>query len=471
MTLNSEYRVAGRSGGSPRNNAAGQRDWRRALAIYTQPRVVGMGFLGFSSGLPFLLVFSTLSAWLTTAGVSKTTIGFFSWIGLTYSIKFFWAPVIDRLPLPVLSRLLGRRRGWMLLAQTGLMAGLFGMAGTDPSANLEQIAWFGLLVAFSSATQDVTIDAWRIEAVAEDLQGAMAATYQAGYRIAMLVAGAGAFYIAAGASWSAAYYVMAALVGVGMVTVLVLGEPDASITRDTEIREQWAVDWLDARAHQPAWLRGIERWVIGAVACPFWDFFARYGRQAILILLVVSLYRLAEITLGVMANPFYLDSGYTPEQIASISKIFGLLMTISGAGIGGVLVVRFGILKPLLAGAILSALANLVFAWLATIHDPGLGALTVTISAENLSGGLAGSAFIAYLSSLTNTAYTATQYALFSSLMTLPGKFVGGFSGWVVDHAGYTWFFIDTSIAALPVIALLAWLLARSDSERVPATS
>jgi PAT family beta-lactamase induction signal transducer AmpG len=358
----------------------------------------------------------------------------------------------------------------MLLAQIGLMAGLFGMAGTDPAANLEQIAWFGLLVAFSSATQDVTIDAWRIEAVADDLQGTMAATYQAGYRIAMLVAGAGAFYVAAASSWSMAYYVMAALVLVGMITVLVLGEPDKSITRDTEIREQWAIDWLDARAHQPDWLRGLERWMIGAVACPFWDFFARYGRQALLILVIVSLYRLAEITLGVMANPFYLDSGYTPDQIASISKIFGLLMTLTGAGLGGVLVVRFGILKPLLGGAILTAATNLIFAWLATVHDPGLGALTMTISADNLANGLAGSAFIAYLSSLTNTAYTATQYALFSSLMTLPGKFLGGFTGWVVDHAGYAWFFIDTSIAGLPVIALLIWLI-YVEREPSPATT
>lgn len=470
MTSNSDFRVVGRAADESSTpepaDGGGRRNWRQALATYGQPRVIGMAFLGFSSGLPFLLVFSTLSAWLTTAGVSKTTIGFFSWIGLTYSIKFFWAPVIDRLPLPVLSRLLGRRRGWMLLAQIGLMAGLFGMAGTDPSANLEQIAWFGLLVAFSSATQDVTIDAWRIEAVAEDLQGTMAATYQAGYRMAMLMAGAGAFYIAAGTSWSAAYYVMAMLVLVGMITVLVLGEPEKSVTRDTEIREQWAIDWLDARAHQPDWLRGIERWVIGAVACPFWDFFARYGRQAILILVIVSLYRLAEITLGVMANPFYLDSGYTPDQIASISKIFGLLMTLAGAGIGGVLVVRFGILRPLLAGAVLTAATNLVFAWMATIHDPGLGVLTMTISADNLANGLAGSAFIAYLSSLTNTAYTATQFALFSSLMTLPGKFIGGFSGWVVDHAGYAWFFTDTALAGLPAIALLIWLVTVSSGPR-----
>lgn len=428
-----------------------------------------MGFLGFSSGLPFLLVFSTLSAWLTVEGVSRTTIGFFSWIGLMYSIKFFWAPVIDRVPLPILGRLLGRRRSWMLLAQIGLMVGLLGMAGTNPAKHLETIAWFALLVAFSSATQDVTIDAWRIEAVAADLQGAMAAMYQAGYRIAMLVAGAGTFYIAAASTWSTGYYVMAALVLVGVTAVLVLGEPEASSTHDTAIHEQWALDWLAGRAHQPNWLFAINRWLIGAVVCPFWDFFSRYGRQAILILLVVGMFRVSEITLGVMSNPFYLDTGYTPDQIASISKIFGLLMTLTGAGLGGVLVVRFGIIRPLLAGAVLGALASLVFAWLATVQSPDMVDLAIAVSAENLAGGLAGSAFIAYLSSLTNTAYTATQFALFSSLMTLPGKFLGGFSGWVVDHAGYGWFFVDTAIAGLPAILLLLGLLVWQEKNRRPA--
>lgn len=450
------------------NSSPVRRDWRASVAVYTRPRVVGMGFLGFSSGLPFLLVFSTLSAWLTTAGVSKTTIGFFSWVGLTYSVKFFWAPVIDRLPVPLLTRWLGRRRSWMLLAQAGLMTGLWGMAGTHPDHDLEAVAGYALLVAFSAATQDVTIDAWRIEAVSRELQGAMAAMYQAGYRMAMLAAGAGAFYIAAAWSWSMAYEVMAALVLVGVVAVLVLGEPAASVGRDTRIREQWAVDWLAARAHQPAWLLAVERWLVGAVVCPFWDFFARYGRQAALILLLVSVFRIADITLGVMSNPFYLDAGYTPDQIATVSKIFGLLMTLAGAGIGGLLVVRFGIMRPLLVGAILTAVTNLLFAWLATLPHPGVPALAAAVSADNLSGGLAGSAFIAYLSSLTSTAYTATQYALFSSLMTLPGKFIGGFSGWVVDQAGYPWFFVDTAIAGVPAILLLIWLNARAGPSAPP---
>jgi len=445
---------------------SGKRDWRAALEIYGQPRVIGMAFLGFSSGLPFLLVFSTLSAWLAQEGVSKTTIGFFSWIGVMYSIKFFWAPVVDRFPLPVLGRLLGRRRAWMLLAQFGLMGGLIAMALTDPTANLAALAWCGLLVAFSSATQDVAIDAWRIEAVAESVQGVMAASYQAGYRIALLTAGAGAFYIASGTSWPITYFVMAGLVGVGMVTVLLVAEPEASKTAGSQPQEDWVVEHLQRHDFSPAWLHGAYGWVLGAVVCPLVDFFARYGKQALIILLFVSLFRVTDITLGVMANPFYLDMQYSLAEIASVTKVFGILMTLGGAALGGVLVVRYGILRPLLASAILAALTNLVFVWLATQNDPGTISLAMTISADNLSGGMAGSAFIAYLSSLTNTAYTATQYALFSSLMTLPGKFIGGFSGWVVDNFGYVWFFSYTAMAGIPAVLLIVWLLYHDRRQR-----
>jgi len=445
---------------------SGKRDWRAALEIYGQPRVIGMAFLGFSSGLPFLLVFSTLSAWLAQEGVSKTTIGFFSWIGVMYSIKFFWAPVVDRFPLPVLGRLLGRRRAWMLVAQFGLMGGLIAMALTDPTANLAALAWCGLLVAFSSATQDVAIDAWRIEAVAESVQGVMAASYQAGYRIALLTAGAGAFYIASGTSWPITYFVMAGLVGVGMVTVLLVAEPEASKTAGSQPQEDWVVEHLQRHDFSPAWLHGAYGWVLGAVVCPLVDFFARYGKQALIILLFVSLLRVTDITLGVMANPFYLDMQYSLAEIASVTKVFGILMTLGGAALGGVFVVRYGILRPLLASAILAALTNLVFAWLATQNDPGTISLAMTISADNLSGGMAGSAFIAYLSSLTNTAYTATQYALFSSLMTLPGKFIGGFSGWVVDNFGYVWFFSYTAMAGIPAVLLIVWLLYHDRRQR-----
>ncbi|MES1943190.1 major facilitator superfamily permease [Salinisphaera sp. PC39] len=440
--------------------ATGEHGWREALVVYGRGRVLGMGFLGFSAGLPFLLVFSTLSAWLTEVDVSRATIGFFSWVGITYSIKFFWAPVIDRLPLPLLTRIFGRRRSWILLAQVGLAAGLTGMALTDPRTELATLAGFALLVAFSSATQDVSIDAWRIEAVPEEWQGAMAATYQAGYRAALLAAGAGAFYIAAATDWPQTYLVMAMLVAVGMVTVLLVGEPDVEPSASAAAREQRVIDFLERSDNLPGWLRDAGAWFIGAVVCPFVDFFARYGRLAVAVLVFVAIFRITDITMGVMANPFYLDIGYTKSEIASVAKIFGIGMTILGAAGGGALVMRFGIMRPLLGGAILAAATNLAFAWLATRSDPGLAGLAVTISADNLAGGMAGSAFIAYLSSLTNTRYTATQYALFSSLMTLPGKFVGGFSGVVVEAFGYAQFFIYTAIAGIPAI-LLAWYLMR----------
>lgn len=441
--------------------AHGSRNWRVILRTYGHPRVIGMGLLGFSAGLPYLLIFSTLSAWLSTAGVSKATIGLFSWLGLTYSFKFVIAPFVDHVPLPFLNRWLGKRRAWMLLAQSGLLAGLSGMAGSDPGSGLMPLIWSGLLVAFSAAIQDVTIDAWRIEAMSVNFQGAMAATYLAGYRMAMLVAGAGAFYIAAWVSWPVAYYTMAALVGVGMVTVLALGEPDTSASQGSQLHEQWAIDWLASRSHLPRWRQGVERWLISAIVCPFRDFFTRYQREAMLILAIVAVYRISDITLAVMSNPFYLDAGYSIDQIANITKIFGLIMTLTGAAIGGFLVARIGVMRAALGGAVLMALASLVFAWLATVDEPSIPDLVATISAENLAGGIAMTAFIAFLSSLTNTAYTATQYALFSSLMTLPGKFIGGFSGWVVEHAGYGWFFIDTAMAGVPAIILLWWLYQR----------
>src|SRR5699024_7968135 len=379
----------------------------------------------------------------------------------------------------------------------GIAAGLVGMAGSDPATDLERVALFALLVAFAAATQDVTVDAWRIEAVAETLQGAMAATYQAGYRMAMLAAGAGALYIAALSTWRITYLVMAALVLVGMITVLCVGEPQHTDSGHTMQREQRVIDFLQARGHWPDWLRNAGAWLIGAVVCPFVDFFARSGRPALLILLFVSIFRIADITLGVMANPFYLDMGYSLSEIASVTKVFGVLMTILGAGLGGVLVVRYVILRPLLAGAVLAAATNLLFAWLATLgadaaatamlhgsllhmaveqplmqflllpdlvlpwqpQTPGLLPMVITVSADNLAGGMAGSAFIAYISSLTNTGYTATQYALFSSLMTLPGKFIGGFSGLVVDQFGYVTFFSFTALAGVPAILLSVWLI------------
>ena len=391
-------------------------------------------------------------------GVSRTLIGYFSWIGITYSIKVFWAPVIDRLPLPLLTRLMGKRRSWMLLAQFGIAAGLLGMALTDAQTDLTQIALFGLLVAFSSATQDITIDAYRIEAVAKNLQAAMAATYVFGYRLALLAAGAGAFYVAELSSWSAAYIVMATLMLVGIGTTLVIREPPVLVnaeTRSLESRMEALMGVAQGKQGLPA---RIVAWFSDAVVSPFVDFFSRNGRLALIILLLIGLYKVSDITMGVMANPFYLDLGFSKTEIADVTKIFGFFMTIAGAVLGGLLVVRYGIMRPLLLGAAMVASTNLLFALLA-VSDPDLVLLAAVISADNLSGGIATSVFIAYLSGLTNTAYTATQYALFSSLMTLPAKLLGGFSGVIVDGYGYPSFFIYAAATGLPAILLVTYLM------------
>lgn len=434
--------------------------WGDALAIYLHKRVIGMLFLGFAAGLPFLLVFSTLSAWLRTEDISRTAIGFFSWVGLTYSIKVFWAPVVDRLPLPLLTSWLGRRRGWMFIAMIGVGAGLLGMAGTDPTQDLTAMALFALLVAFSSATQDIAIDAYRIEAVERALQGAMAATYQLGYRIALLVAGGGALAMADATTWPFTYSTLAGFTLVGLVTVLIIREPTRQTDAAIVEREERVVRFVERNTHLPNWTRTVGAWFIGAVVCPFVDFFSRNGMIAFAILAFVGLFRVSDVLMGAMANTFYIDTGFTLTEIGTIVKVYGTGATIIGALAGGVIVAQFGIFRPLLVGAMLLPLTNLLFAALATM-GPEKWMLYVTISADNLSAGFAGTIFIAYLSSLTSTAYTATQYALFSSLMTLPGKIFAGFSGMVVDASGYVDFFVYTALAGIPAVFLVAYLMRR----------
>ncbi|MDX1270108.1 MAG: MFS transporter, partial [Oceanisphaera sp.] len=340
----------------------------------------------------FLLVFSTLTAWLTDAGVSRSVIGFFGWIGITYSIKFFWAPVIDRLPLPVLTPLLGRRRGWMLLAQLGIASGLVAMSLIDPATQTTTLALLALLVAFSSATQDIVIDAWRIESVQSTYQGAMATAYVGGYRVALLVAGAGAFYLADFYNWHVSYQVMAVLMGIGILTTLLIRDPDRDISQATLEMEETLEEKLRITNLQGQSQR-LARWFAEAMVAPFVDFFKRNGNHALLILLLIGVYKLSDITMGVMANPFYLDLGFSKSEIASITKVFGFGMTIAGAALGGLLVVRFGLFRPLLAGAILVASTNLLFAYMA-VTEPSTLILTAVISADNLSGGLATAAFI-----------------------------------------------------------------------------
>ena len=425
--------------------------------------MIALLFLGFSAGLPFLLVFSTLNARLADVGVETATIGFFSWLGITYSIKVFWAPVVDRLKLPVLDRVFGKRRSWILLAQAGIATGLYLMAQVDATANPELMAWCGLLVAFSSATQDIGIDAYRIEIAEERLQAALAATYIFGYRLALLVAGAGALYLAEFWSWQVSYEVMAALVGVGVLTVLIAREPQVNHFAAAADIAHKIEDEAAKRSHLSPRLARLAGWFYAAVAGPFLDFFRRYRELAVVILVLVAVYRISDIAMGVMANPFYLDfMGFSKTQVADVTKIFGFFMTIAGSLVGGVLVVRYGVRKILLAGAIMTAATNLLFVLLAQ-YPPDIVTLAVVVSADNLSGGIANVALIAWLSSMTSASFTATQYALFSSLMTLPGKFLGGFSGIVVADFGYAEFFTISAIMGIPAIMLVLFLMSRGE--------
>jgi len=464
----SDDRVPAEPGAPPRK--PWWQGWLDAFKAYRHPRVLAMLFLGFSAGLPFMLVFSTLSAWLREVGVERATIGMLSWVGIIYSIKFFWAPVVDRLPLPVLGRLLGRRRSWMLVAQVGIAIGLFNMAHLNPVGHLGTMAAFALLVAFSSATQDISIDAWRIEAAPQPMQGVMAAAYQLGYRIAIMVGSAGALWIAADYGWMTAYTAMAVLVGVGIVTTLSIAEPQPRVAQQSLAQEQRVIDWLERKAHWPEALQQLGSWFVGAVVCPFVDFFTRYGRKlAILILAFIASYRLTDFTMGVMANPFYLDVGFTLKEIAAVAKGFGVVMSILGTILGGVAVARLGTNRSLVLGSVLVIGSNLLFMTLAFQETPSLAGLAMVVSADNLAMGVAGTALIAYLSSLTSATYTATQYALFSSIYALPGKLLMGTSGFVVDAVGYPWFFVYTSSLGLPALVMLYFLGTKARQDRAAA--
>ena len=503
-----------------------KKSWRETFRGFLHPRVVTMLFLGFSAGVPLLLIFSSLSLWLREAGVERAAVTFFSWAALGYSFKFVWAPLVDRVPLPWLTRVMGRRRAWMLVAQCSIMAAILWMAFTDPARgehSMTLMALAAVLLGFSAATQDIVIDAYRIESVESDLQAMMSATYIAGYRIGMLAAGAGALFLAAGfgtemgsydyRAWQWTYMLMAAVMLVGVATTLTIREPAGSrngsaahSTRDYlsflllfalaagafataffftagplgQAKESlaaalgnkqlvgFAVEALRlALAVLAAWLiarvvllagvvnRGM---VQEAYIEPVRDFFRRYGAAtAWLLLALVGMYRISDIVLGVISNVFYQDLGFTKAEIAAIVKTFGLFMTIVGGFLGGVLSLRYGVVRILFLGAVLSAATNLLFMLLAYLgHDTLM--LTLVISADNLSAGLASAAFVAFLSSLTSVSFTAVQYAIFSSLMTLFPKLLGGYSGGMVESIGYPGFFLFTTLLGVPVL----WLVWRA---------
>ena len=429
-----------------------RRSLRETLAVYSRPESLRMFALGFSSGLPFLLVQGTLGLRLRQAGVEIDAVGYASWIGLMYGFKWAWAPLVDRVPLPLLTRAMGRRRSWLLLAQATVAVGLLGMAWSDPAGGLGALVGWALLAAFGSATQDIALDALRIESAPAREQPALAACYQTGYKLATIWAGAGALWLTAqagspelgarayqDAAWRVTYAVMAASMAVGALTVLFSREP--------------------VRVALPA-ARGARQWLEQTLVEPFADFFRRWRWKAALVLALIALYRFSDgVITGNIANSFYWDMGFTLQQIADVSKIFGVVMTLAGTFIGGALAMRLGVMRVLVAGAFLSAASNLLFAWLA-VSGNHLPLFVLVICGDNLSSGIASAAFIGYLSGLTSVRYSATQYALFSSIMQLLPKFAGGYAGAYIKAFGYPNFFIATALLGIPALAL-AWAAAR----------
>ena len=504
-------------------NIAHHHSWKQSLRAFLKPQVMTMLFLGFSAGIPILLIFSSLGLWLREAGVERSVVTYFSWAALGYSFKFVWAPLVDKLPIPFLTRWLGRRRAWILLSQIMIMVAIGLMASIDPATGaLTAMAGGAVLLGFSSATQDIVIDAYRIESAESDLQAFMSSTYIVGYRIGMLVAGAGALYLAdyLGTSkesylydaWKWTYLVIASVMLIGVMTTLIISEPD------TQGKDNFPYSPLDYLRFVGLFILAVLGFILSfyyssdlaqtlknnlmvmgvnanflgflvefcrlllaimiasiiaillvsmgfvkkemavqSYIAPVQDFFQRYGWSlALLLLALIGLYRISDIVLGVISNVFYQDMGFNKTEIASVGLVFGVIMTIIGSFLGGLLTFRFGVMKILFLGALLSALTNLLFMLLAQAgHD--IVMLYIVIAADNLSGGLAVAAFIAFLSSLINVSFTAMQYAIFSSLMTLLPKILGGYSGTMVDTMGYSNFFLITALMGVPVLILIIW--------------
>lgn len=499
------------------------KSWQDSFKAFLHPRVITMLFFGLSAGIPLLLIFSSLGLWLREAGVERATVTFFSWAALGYSFKFVWAPLVDCLPLPYLTRQLGRRRAWILISQLAIMTSILLMASTDPASGLSQLklmAFAAVLLGFSSATQDIVIDAYRIESADSDLQALMASTYVAGYRLGTLLTGAGSLFLAEylGSTsenynynaWQTTYACMAIAMLIGVATTLIIEEPErnrelepkypiktyikffilfilaatgfvltfllsseiTSFLKDSlntllknNVLSNFCIELLRLTTAVITALlvakfliktNFIEKKVVKETYIdPVLDFFNRYEfKLALILLALISLYRISDIVLGVIANIFFHDIGYSKTEIGTVVKTFGVFITILGGFIGGILTLRFGVIKMLFVGALLTALTNLLFMLLAT-KGYNIGLLYLVISADNLSAGLASVAFVAFLSRLTNISFTAMQYAIFSSLMTLLPKLIGGYSGSIVENIGYSQFFLVASLMGLPVLWII----------------
>ena len=477
------------------------------LSPLFNPKSLRMLFLGFAAGLPILLIFSTLSVWLFKAGVNRATITLFSWVGFAYSFKFIWTPIVDNLKLPILGKL-GHRRSWLLLSQLMIILSLIFISFTDPKTSLICTAIAAIFIAFSSATQDIVLDAFRIESASKNLQGALSSMYLTGYRIAMIVAGAGSLWIASFLGteiynqkvWQQVYQIMALLMLFGVLTVFYSSEP--KIKRNIEKNSNQKIkffiaflvslagfilcylyfkDLFDSKDPIINFLNEFIKIIFcflifaliifflikikflnkesakNAYAKPILDFLNRYGSKATSILLLIGLYRISDVVLGVMANVFYIEKGFSIAEIATYSKFFGTIATIVGGVIGGLASVHLGVMRSLFIGALISALSNILFAWLALV-TADVKILAFVITADNVASGFAGATFIVYLSALTSIKFTATQYALFSSTMLFLPKLIAGYAGGFVNLFGYSTFFIFTAIIGVPVLLLIMWI-------------
>lgn len=396
-----------------------------------------MAALAFATGLPYLLVFATLAVRLREAGIALSTIGLFSWLGLTYSLKFLWAPVVEHVDLPVLARWLGRRRAWMLACQLVVGLSLLGSGASDPATGLAVTAAFTLAVALGSATHDVLVDGWRIDAAPDERQAILVAAYQMGYRVALLCAGAGALYIAQLADWRTAYFSMAALLLVGVAATLL----SPIVDRDP-----------------PGGPRTFD--FASAVKAPLADLHSRTGALLPAILALMALYRMSDLLAVTMANPLYVDLGFDKAQIATVAKVYGVWVGIGGAIVGGVAAARFGLRRAMFLGLATQAISHAVFAWLAG-QGTDMVALIAATSVDSFSQAFAGTVLVTWMSGLTGAGFAATQYALFSSLYALPGKVIAGASGYFVEAFGYAPFFAMTAAMCVPIAGLVAWVVRR----------
>ena len=401
----------------------------KGLGIYTSSESIRMVFLGFSAGLPHPLLFATLTLWLASAEVSISEITMFGWVGIIYAIKFLWAPMLDRLRLPGLTSLIGQRRSWMLLTQAIILVGLIYMSFLQPESDLIFLAYMSIIVAFASASQDVAIDSYRIAIAESKFQAVLGASYQLGYRISALTSGAGALYLASFYDWKLTYQIMSMFMLVGIMTVIMIPESTKPFEKNNN-----------------------SGWLKKTLIEPFAEFFKRNGYWSLFLLMFIAIYRVSDLIIGIAANPFYADLGFNLSEIATVTKVFGFTITIIGAFIGGLTVARFGISKLLIISSILLTATNLFFLFLNNA-GPSLPALVLTISADNFALGFSGTVFIAFLSSLTSRYFTASQYALFTSVMFLPGITLSGFSGQIIESSGWSTLFIYSALLGIPSIA------------------